>query len=105
MSPAVTMWKTNLRSSLKTILGQTKFRFCTKFSHSWSDVASDLWPTHKHDRVLRGACLMTGLQACRREIAPSQRAQGRERILVVPQLFALPIGWDHRCGFPGFEGG
>ena len=49
MSPAGTMWKTNLSLSLKTILGQQQERIflsCTElFSHSWSDVAFDCWPT------------------------------------------------------------
>ena len=36
---------------------------------------------------------MTVLQACPRVIAPSRRAQGRERILVLPRSFAL-LRWQ-----------
>ena len=94
--PAVTMHKTNLRSSwrnLSTILGEQPKRnylSCTElFSHSWSDVAFDHWPTHMNIRVLRRACLTTGLQACPRGFAPSRRAQDRERTLLLPYLFAF----------------
>ena len=77
MSPAVTMWKTHLRSSLKTILGQQQERhlpYCTEFSsHSWSDVAFDHRPTRRFYHVLRRACLMRRLQAY------------------------FPIGCNHRC--------
>ena len=52
-------------------------------------MAFDHWPTRRYNRVLRRACLMTGLQACPRGFAPSRRAQGRERIPVLPHLFAL----------------
>ena len=52
------------------------------------DVAFDHWPTHLNNRVLRRVCLMTGRQACHRVFAPSRRDQGRERILVLPRLFA-----------------
>ena len=66
MSPAATMWKTNLHSSLKTILGRQQERIfvsCTElFSHSWSDVAFDHWPTRRFSSVLRRACLMIGRQ-------------------------------------------
>ena len=47
------------------------------------------WPTRMNIRVLRRACLTTGLQACPRGFAPSRRAQGRERIRLLPHLFAL----------------
>ena len=93
MSPAVTMWKTNLRSSSMTTQGQQQERnslSCTKsFCHSWSGVAFDHWPTPRFNRALRRACLMTRLQACHRVFAPSRRDQDRERILKRPRLIAL----------------
>ena len=49
----------------------------------------NLVPTRRYNRVLRRACPMTGLQACPRGCAPLRRAQGRERVLVLPHLFAL----------------
>ena len=62
---------------------------CIGFSsHLWSDVGFDHWPTHQCIRALRTVCLVTGLQ-CLRGFAPSRRAPGRERILVLPHLFAL----------------
>ena len=56
------------------------------------DVGFDHRPTHMNNRVLRRVCLMTGRQACHRVFAPSRRDQGRERILVLPRLFA-PLRW------------
>ena len=57
MSPAGRMWKTTLRLCLTTILVQQQARHfpsCMEsFSHSWSDVASDHWPTHMNNRALR----------------------------------------------------
>ena len=52
-------------------------------------VVFDHWPTEKNIRVLRRACPTTGVQACHRGFAPSCRAQGSERFLVLPHLFAL----------------
>ena len=43
-------------------------------------MAFDRWPTHKCNRALRRACLVTKRQECFRATAPSRRAQGRERI-------------------------
>ena len=87
---------TNLRSSLRkllTILRQQQARslpYCTQlFSHSWSAVVFDHWPTSRNNRVLRRTRLTTRLQACLRGFAPSRRAQGRERILWLPHVFAL----------------
>ena len=54
-----------------------------------SDVAFDHWPTHMNNRARRRVCLMTGRLACHRVFAPSRRDQDRERILVLPRLFAL----------------
>ena len=99
MSPVVTMRETNLHSSLMTILGQQHerhFSCCTLlFSHSWSAVAFDHWPTR----------LMIGLQACLRGFAPSRRAQGRERIPVCASSFvcASPLAVITVAGFLDFR--
>ena len=58
-------------------------------SKSWSVVAFDHWPTQRYTRVLRRVCPMTRLHSCYRGFAPSRRTQDRERILVLPRLFAL----------------
>ena len=52
-------------------------------------------------RVLRRVFHVIELQACHRVFAPSRRDQDRERIFVVPRLFALSIGRYHRCGGRG----
>ena len=46
-------------------------------------------PTQRNIRVLRRVCLTTGLQACPRGSAPSRRAPGRERTLLLAHAFAL----------------
>ena len=60
MSLAETMWKTNLRWSLTTILGKQQernFPSCTElFSHLGSDVALDHWSTHVNNRALHRVC-------------------------------------------------
>ena len=66
-SLAVTMQRTNLRSSLRTILRQQSVRNCPSCTellcHFWLAVDSDHRPTHMNIRVLRRACPTTGLQA------------------------------------------
>ena len=92
MSPAVTMWKTNWRWNLTTIQGQQEariFRLALNLLLVWSSAASDHWPTHRYNRVLRRAFQVMELQACHRVFAPSRRDQDREHILV-PLVFALP---------------
>ena len=95
--PAVTMGKTNLRSSwrnLSLILVRQlarNFPSCTQCcSLVWSDVAFDHWPTRMNTCVLRTVFQATELQACHRVFAPSRGDQDRERvILLLPHLFAL----------------
>ena len=48
------------------------------------------WPTHRNIRGLRIVYQAIELQACHRLFALSRRAQGLERILVLPRLYALP---------------
>ena len=52
-------------------------------------------------RVLCKAYQAIELPAFLRVIAQSRIGQDRERILVLPHLFALPIGRYHRSGGPG----
>ena len=70
-----------------------------KSSLVWSTVAFDRWPTHRYIRVLRKVFQAIDLQACNRVFAPSRRDQDRERILVLPRLFAL-----HRWPLPPLWG-
>ena len=92
-SPAVAMQRTSQYQNLRTILGQQgvlKFPFCiTCSSLVWSGVAFDRGPTHWYIRVLRTVFQVIELQACHRVFPPSRRDQDRERILVLPRLFAL----------------
>ena len=75
------------------------------FSHSWSDVAFDRWPTHMNNRALRRVSQAIELQACPRVTALSRRDQDREHILVLPRSFA-PLHWRSPplLGFWTFEG-
>ena len=43
MSPAVTMWKTNLRSSLKTILGQQQERHVPIIAQNYFPIIGQMW--------------------------------------------------------------
>ena len=93
-SMAMSMLRTNWYQNLMTTLEQQEVRscpFCKKMSSSlWPTVVFDRWPTHRYIRVLRRACPMIELQACHRVFAaPSRSDQDRERILVLPHLFAL----------------
>ena len=54
----------------------TTFSVLHTFSHSWSDVAFDHWPTRRYNRVLRRACPTAGLQACHRGFAPWTKSSG-----------------------------
>ena len=96
MCPAVTMLRTNLRWSwrnLSTILGQVwarNFPYCTDFPFFGQlCVVFDHWPTYMNIRALRRACPTTGVQACPQGFVQSRRAQGRERKVLLPHLFAL----------------
>ena len=63
MSPAETMWRTNLSWYLVAITGPQQarnFPSCRELSsHFWSNVAFDRWPTHRYIRALRRACQIT----------------------------------------------
>ena len=70
--------------------GERSSQSCIGFSsHLLPDVAFDHWPTHKCNRALRGAFLMTGLQECFRATAQSRRDEDRALILVLPRSSAL----------------
>ena len=66
------------------------FPSCRKCSSLvWSGVVFDRWTTHRSIRVLRRAFQVIEMQACHRVFAPSRRDQDRERIPVLPHMFAL----------------
>ena len=58
-------------------------------THLLSDVAFDHWPTHKCNRALRRAYLMTRRQEYLRVIALSRRDEDRVHFLVLPRSSAL----------------
>ena len=76
------------------------FRFAQKYSDLvWSTVVFERWPTRGKIRVLRRFFQVMELQACHRVFAPSRTDRDRERILVLPRLFAL-----HRWPLPPLWG-
>ena len=93
MTPAVTMYKANLRWSLTTTPGHQQARnypFCIRSSsHSWSDVAFDHWSNRMRNRVLRRPCLMSGRQVCPRITPLVRRDQDRKHIPALPRSIAL----------------
>ena len=103
-SPAVAMWRTNWYQNWTRIQGRQEarnFPFCIKLSSLvWSTRAFDRWPTHVYIRVLRRVFQVIEMQACHRVFAPSRRDQDRQRILVLPRLFAIhrwplpPLWWS-----------
>ena len=103
-SPAVAMWRTNwYYQNWTRIQGRQEVRnfpFCIKLSSLvWSTRAFDRWPTHVYIRVLRRVFQVIEMQACHRVFAPSRRDQDRQRILVLPRLFAI-----HRWPLPPLWG-
>ena len=90
------MWRTSWCQNLTTIQIQERVRnfpSCREFSSLvWSGVAFDRRPTQRFFRVLRRVLQVIELQACHRLFAPSRRDQDRERIPVLPRLFA-PLRW------------
>ena len=106
MSPARTMWMTNLRWTLTMIPGTTT-------GTTFSVLHRILFPFLVRcgfcplidKRALRRACLVTRRQACPRIIPPSRRDQDCERMLVLPHLLALLHLQKSPCGAPGFSKG